>query len=84
MELAGERASTLESPRARSKCGEIYLGEVEGSAFTAIVIVPVHVQDLLAIDGEERGEDTLCDTGAENDGVCDCPMRGQASRQRAG
>ena len=28
-----------------------YLGEVEGRAVTTVVIVPVHVEDFLALDG---------------------------------
>ena len=37
-----------------------HLGEVEGRAIPAIVVVSIHVEDLLAIDGEEAGEDAFC------------------------
>lgn len=32
---------------------EPYLCQVETGALCAVVIIPVHVQDLLALDGEE-------------------------------
>ena len=43
------------------------LSEVETGAVTTVVVIPVHVQDLLALDGQQARQDTLGETGAEDD-----------------
>lgn len=46
-----------------------YLGQVQTRAVSSIVVIPVHVQDLLALDGEQSGEDTLGQASAEHDNL---------------
>ena len=43
------------------------LREVQGCTVTAIVVVPVHVEDLLPLDGQETGQNALREASAEND-----------------
>lgn len=45
----------------------VQLGEVEGGRLGAVVVVPVHVQHLLALHREQAREDTLRQTRAEDD-----------------
>jgi hypothetical protein len=47
----------------------VQLGEVERGGLAAVVVVAVHVEDLLAVDGEQAGEDALGEAGAEDDGL---------------
>lgn len=42
------------------------VGQVEGGRLTAVVAVAVEVEDLLALDGEQAGEDALLKAGAEH------------------
>lgn len=44
-----------------------YLGQVKTRAVTSIIVVPVHVKDLLSLDGEQAREDTLGQTSAQDD-----------------
>ena len=46
---------------------DTYLSEVETGAVTTVVVIPVHVQDLLALDGQQAGQDTLRQTGTKHD-----------------
>ena len=48
-----------------------HLRQVETGAFAAVVVVAVHVEDLLALDRQEAGEDTFGKTGTENDDLRD-------------
>jgi len=41
-----------------------YLGEIQTSTVSTVVIVPIHMEDLLAIDREESGKDTFGQTGS--------------------
>ena len=43
------------------------LREVQTGTVTAVVIVAIHVEDLLALDGQETGENALREASAEND-----------------
>ena len=47
--------------------GNADLGQVQTGTVTTVVVVPVHVEDLLALDGQETGQDTFGQTGTEND-----------------
>lgn len=57
-----------------------YLGQVKTRAVASIIVVPVYVKDLLALDGEQAREDTLGQTSAQNDDLrcesADAEMRG--------
>ena len=44
-----------------------HLSQVQASAITSIVIVAVHMEDLLALNGQETRQNTLCQSSAEND-----------------
>ena len=44
-----------------------YLRKVETCAVAAVVVIPVHVQDLLALDGQQAGQDTLRQAGTKHD-----------------
>lgn len=43
-----------------------YLGQVQTRAVSSVVVIPVHVQNLLALDGEQSREDTLGQASAEH------------------
>ena len=44
-----------------------HLSEVETGAVAAVVVIPVHVQDLLALDGQQTGQDTLRQASTKHD-----------------
>ncbi len=46
-----------------------HLGQVKTRAVTAVVVIPVHVEDLLALDGEQARQNTFCETGAQDDNL---------------
>ena len=46
---------------------EAHLSEVQRCTITTIVVIPVHVKDLLALDGQETRQDTFGQASAEND-----------------
>ena len=46
---------------------EAHLSEVQRCTITTIVVIPVHVEDLLALYRQETGEDTFGETGAQDD-----------------
>ena len=50
---------------------EAHLSEVQRCTITTIVVIPVHVEDLLALDRQEAGEDTFGKTGTKNDDLRD-------------
>lgn len=43
------------------------LSQVERSRVCAVVVVTIHMEDLLALDGEQAREHTFGQTSAEND-----------------
>lgn len=55
----------MSSPVHRSRCTD--LGQVKTCTISTIVVIPVHVEDLLALDGQQSGEDTFGQTGAQDD-----------------
>ena len=48
-----------------------HLSQVQTSAVASIIVIAVHVEDLLALDRQEAGEDTFGKTGTENDDLRD-------------
>ena len=42
------------------------LGEVETGTVGAIIVVPVHVKDLLALNGQKAGENAFGQTGSKH------------------
>ena len=42
----------------------VYLREVQAGALASVVVVPVHVKDLLALDGEQARQDALRETSS--------------------
>lgn len=44
----------------------IYLGQIKTGTVATIIIIPVHVQDLLALDGEQARQNTFSQTSTEN------------------
>ena len=55
---------------------ETYLLQVERRALATVVIVAVHVQNLLALDGENTAEDALRQARAEHDHVVGFVLHG--------
>ena len=43
------------------------LSQVKTSTVTTIVVIAIHVENLLALDGQETGEDALREASAKND-----------------
>ena len=50
--------------RDARKGGWTYLGEIQTSTISTVVIVPIHMEDLLPIDRKESGKDTFSQTGS--------------------
>ena len=48
-----------------------HLSQVQTSTVASIIVIAVHVEDLLALDRQEAGEDTFGKTGTENDDLRD-------------
>lgn len=44
-----------------------YLGQVKRSRVRAVIVVTIHMEDLLALDGEQAREHTLGQASAKND-----------------
>ena len=44
-----------------------HLGQVQTGTVAAVVVVSVHVEDLLALDRQQAGQDTFCETGTKHD-----------------
>lgn len=50
-----------------------HLGQVQTCTIATVVVVAIHVKDLLALDGEQTGEDTFGQASTEhNDLRSDC------------
>ena len=64
-----------------TELGEELLQRGDGGRLAPVVFVPVHVQDFLPGDGEHPGQDTLGETGPQDDTVVFLIHR---SRQRDG
>ena len=45
------------------------LGQVEGGTFTTIVVITVHVEDLLALDGEDSRQNALGQSSSQHNNV---------------
>jgi hypothetical protein len=48
-----------------------YLSQVQAGAVTSVIVVAVHMENLLALDGQETRQDTFCQSSAENDDLED-------------
>ena len=46
-----------------------YLGQVQTRAVSSIVVIPVHVQDLLALDRQETRQDAFRQPSAQNNNL---------------
>lgn len=44
----------------------MYLSQVQAGTVSSIVVVAIHMQDLLALDGEQPRQDTLGEASAED------------------
>jgi hypothetical protein len=53
------------------RCEWTHLSQVETGTVTTVIIVPVHVKDLLALDGEQARQDTFGQTRAQHDNLHD-------------
>lgn len=51
---------------ARGLLTVTHLSQVQTSTIASIVIIPVHVKDLLAFDGQQAGENALSEASAED------------------
>lgn len=58
------------------------LSEVQTGTVTAVVVVTVHVEDLLALNGEQARQDTFSETSAEHDNLVQAHQLGQSARRR--
>jgi hypothetical protein len=65
IKLATSDVSTL--PRRNPTNRVIYLSKIETRAFTSIVVIAIHVEDLLALNRQKAREDTLRQAGTQND-----------------
>ncbi len=74
----------LGSGPRRLKRGSADLGKVQTGTVTTIVVVPVHVEDLLALDGQETGEDTFGQTGTEHDDLSPNSLVGRIEIEERG
>ena len=45
------------------------LGQVKGGTFTTIVVITVHVEDLLALDGEDSRQNALGQSSSQHNNV---------------
>ena len=67
-----ELAVQLSWTRASARCSwwmlrdGTYLSQVQTGTVTAVVVVAIHVEDLLALDGEQPRQDTLGEASAED------------------
>jgi hypothetical protein len=53
--------------RVRSgECDCSYLCQIKTCTVAAVVIIPVHVKDLFAFDGQQSRQNTFCQTGTED------------------
>ena len=52
------------SLNAFPRCRFTYLSQVQTRTVSTVVVVPVHVENLLSINGEQSGEDTFRQAGA--------------------
>jgi hypothetical protein len=59
----------VEETHAGYRDKQAYLGKVQGGGLATVVVVAVHVEDLLALNGEETREDALSEAGTKDDDV---------------
>ena len=56
-----------------------YLSKVERGRITTIIVVTVHMEDLLAVYGQEAAEDAFRQTSPKNDHLGSAPSSATAS-----
>lgn len=53
----------------RKEEGERNLAQVQRGAFSTIVIIAIHVEDLLSLDGEDSGQNALSQSSSQHNNV---------------